>query len=97
MTGRGRFKEQEDQRSPDWANNIPFEKRRTRNVSNPVSEKLNFNQSISDNHSPKSDPLNFDYSALTEVCKIEDSSPIRAGIFSPNGEYFAIGTNSKAL
>ena len=43
MTGRGRFKEQEDQRNPDWANNIPFEKRRTRNVSNPVSEKLNFN------------------------------------------------------
>jgi len=41
---------------------------------------------------------------MIEVCKIEDTNIIRAAMFSPNGEYFAIGkfyifigTNSKAL
>jgi hypothetical protein len=28
---------------------------------------------------------------MVEVAKIEDTNIIRAAIFSPNGEYFAIG------
>ena len=34
---------------------------------------------------------------MKEIAKIEDIQPIRAACFSREGEYFAIGTNSKSL
>jgi len=34
---------------------------------------------------------------MSEIWKVTDFEPIRTAIFSPNGEYFAIGTNSRRL
>ena len=43
------------------------------------------------------DYYNYDITSLSLKKVIEDSHPIRCCCFSPKGEYFAIGTNSKSL
>ena len=43
------------------------------------------------------DYYNYDISSLELKKVIEDSNPIRCCCFSPKGEYFAIGTNSKCV
>ena len=43
------------------------------------------------------DYYNYDITSLSLKKVIEDSHPIRCCCFSPKGEYFAIGTNSKCL
>ena len=43
------------------------------------------------------DYYNYDITSLSLKKVIEDSLPIRCCCFSPKGEYFAIGTNSKCL
>ena len=43
------------------------------------------------------DFYNYDITSLTLKKVIEDTLPIRCACFSPKGEYFAIGTNSKSL
>ena len=34
---------------------------------------------------------------MTQVAMLTDVQPIRASCFSPSGEFFVLGTNSKAL
>ena len=34
---------------------------------------------------------------MAQVAMLTDQQPIRASCFSPSGEYFVLGTNSKAL
>ncbi|KAL4455394.1 hypothetical protein ABPG74_012546 [Tetrahymena malaccensis] len=41
--------------------------------------------------------FSYDYKELIEVCQIQDSQPIRTAQFSPDGEFFALGTNSKSI
>jgi WD40 repeat protein len=41
--------------------------------------------------------FDYDISTLTEKKVINDSHPIRTSSFSPKGDYFAIGTNSKSI
>ena len=43
------------------------------------------------------DYYNYDITSLALKKVIEDSHPIRCSCFSPKGEYFAIGTNSKCV
>ena len=43
------------------------------------------------------DYYNYDITSLTLKKVIEDSHPIRCCCFSPKGNYFAIGTNSKSI
>ena len=43
------------------------------------------------------DYYNYDITSLSLKKVIEDTHPIRCCCFSPKGEYFAIGTNSKSL
>jgi len=37
------------------------------------------------------------FSTMEEIGQIQDIQPIRTACFSPDGEKFAVGTNSKAL
>lgn len=37
------------------------------------------------------------FEEMIQAGHLSDSHPIRAAIFSSDGEYFAIGTNSKSL
>ncbi len=37
------------------------------------------------------------FSKMEEIGQIQDIQPIRTAAFSPDGEMFAIGTNSKSL
>ena len=75
--------------------------------------KINFNNDLNKNHVHESelsdldqdeyflkncyDYYNYDITTLSLKKVIEDSHPIRCCCFSPKGEYFAIGTNSKSL
>ena len=36
-------------------------------------------------------------SHMAEIAQLRDNQPIRACCFSPSGQYFVLGTNSKAL
>ena len=36
-------------------------------------------------------------SHMKELAQLRDNQPIRASCFSPSGNYFVLGTNSKAL
>ena len=36
-------------------------------------------------------------SHMTEIAQLRDNQPIRTCCFSPSGQYFVLGTNSKAL
>src|SRR5437879_1825379 len=38
-----------------------------------------------------------DFSSIKELFKVVDTNPIRAACFSPDGQNFVLGTNSKCL
>ncbi|EAS04633.2 WD domain, G-beta repeat protein (macronuclear) [Tetrahymena thermophila SB210] len=62
------------------------------NFSN-TSHQKNHNQNLQESQRI----FSYDYTELIEVCQIQDSQPIRTAQFSPDGEFFALGTNSKSI
>ena len=87
----------------DYELNLQIQNDNSNDNSNNITPTINNNNDLSDLDQEEYymkrcyDFYNYDITSLTLKKVIEDTLPIRCACFSPKGEYFAIGTNSKSL